>query len=359
MGRFSIACPLLAVALAVTSPASAADDAPLYKRTPLAPAAAVIPGLALHGAGHFVAREPAIATRLLVVEGAALAGIGGSLAILAVTGASRRIVAPVATIAVASVGLFFISGLADLYGVLAPPRGLGTPLRALPFVETYAGARGVYDPQFSHRWFATQGVSLRAGAFQFAGEAWQAPGGPTSQLMGTAALRLSGPTTTPSAVKDGSYVDLVTALTHRAFHRDGFSTVTAELRFAGRLDLHRFARTMRGSFAELQVGGALANHHYTYGGNESDGILIVRLAYGLYLGHGVRSGEVSLFYDHRRDTIAGGMLLGGIGAGYVGVLGVQGRWFFHEQWGLAGDAQVGSAYMAGLSLVFRHGAVAW
>ena len=49
----------------------------------------------------------------------------------------------------------------------------------------------------------------------------------------------------------------------------------------------------------------------------------------------------------------------GIGAGYVGVVGVQGRWFFHEQWGVSGDAAVGSAFMAGLSLVFRQGAVAW
>jgi hypothetical protein len=344
------------LALAIARPATAADDAPLAKRTPLAPVVAVIPGAAIHGLGHFVAHEPAIGTRLLIAEGVAIGGIATSLSILALTGASRRIVAPVATLAVTSVGLLFISALADLYGVVAPRNGFGTPLRALPFVETSAGVRAIYDPQFSHRWFAMQSIGVRAGAFHFGGEAWQAPGGPTSQLMATTALRLSGPTTRPQATRDGTYVDLVAALTHRAFRGDGFSTLTAEMRFAGRLDLHRFARTMRGSFAELQIGGALASHHYAHGGSEGDGVLIVRVAYGLYLG---RSSELSLFYDHRRDTLAGGMLLPGIGAGYVGVFGVQGRHFFDRAWGLSADAQVGSAYMAALSLVFRQGAVAW
>jgi hypothetical protein len=172
-----------------------------------------------------------------------------------------------------------------------------------------------------------------------------------SQWMATAAVRLSKPT----AAKDGSYVDLVSAVTHRSFFRDGFSTLTGEVRFAGRLDLQRFSHTMRGSFAELQIGGALASHRYTFGGREGDGILLVRLAYGLYLRHG----EVSLFYDHRRDTIAGGMLLGGIGAGYVGVAGLEGRYFFDPAWGVAGDVQIGSAYLAALSLVFRQGAVEW
>jgi len=345
---------LLAGVLALTNNARAADDAPLAKRTPLAPVVAVVPGAAVHGLGHFVAGEPKIGTRLLIAEGIAVAGIGSSLTILAVSGASRRIVAPVATLAVTSVGLLIISGLADIYGVVAPRNGLGTPLRALPFIETSAGVRGVYDPQFSHRWFATQSIGVRTGALSLGGEAWQAPSGPTSQMMASAAVRLTRP-----RERDGTFLDLASALTHRGFYGDGFTTLTGEVRLVGRLDLHRFARTMRGSFAELHVGGALASHRYSYGGRESDGVLIVRMAYGLYLGHGVRSGEVSLFYDHRRDTIAGGMLLGGIGAGYVGVAGVQGRYFFDGSWGVASDVQVGSAYLAAVSLVFRQGAVAW
>lgn len=328
-------------ALLLLPSAARADD-----QKPLAIAASIVPGAAIHGAGHFVAGQPAIGRRLLVVEGIGLGMAVSSLAVIAATGASRRTVAPLAMMTVTGVGLFALSALADLYGVVAPAGGSGSPLRELPWVETSAGVRGVYDPQFRYGAVVDQAIDVRASRVRVRLEAMQAPSGGFSR----AAALFGGRVVTTA---DHSFIDLEWGLSQRAYRGDGFRVTTAEVRIASRLNLEHFARTMRGSFAELLLGTAIASVRYAAGGVTADDLLLVRVGYGVYLGP--RS-ELSLYYDHRRDTIAGGGLLRGIGAGYVGYFGLDARYFLDDRWGVAFDARVGGAYIAGASLIFRQGA---
>jgi hypothetical protein len=60
-----------------------------------------------------------------------------------------------------------------------------------------------------------------------------------------------------------------------------------------------------------------------------------------------------VFYDHRHDGYAGGLLMPGLGSGVAGQLGVRGRWFFDERYGIAAEGMFGSAIVAGASLVVR------
>jgi hypothetical protein len=62
-----------------------------------------------------------------------------------------------------------------------------------------------------------------------------------------------------------------------------------------------------------------------------------------------------LYYDHRHDGFAAGLKMTGLGSGVAGHFGMEGRLYLDSQWGLLLDAQVGSAYVAGLSILFRHG----
>ncbi len=328
-------------ALLLLPSAARADD-----RKPLAIAASVVPGAVVHGAGHFVAGQPAIGRRLLFVEGVGLGMAVSSLAVIAATGASRRTVAPLAMMTVTGVGLFALSALADIYGVVAPPGGFGAPLRALPWIETSAGVRGVHDPQFRYGAVVDQAIDVRASRMRVRLEAMQAPGGAFFRNAALVSGRLI-------ATPDHSFVDLEAGLSERAYRRDGFHVTTAELRLASRLNLEHFAATMRGSFVELLLGAAIASYRYAAGGVTADDLLLARVGYGVYLG---AASEVSLYYDHRRDTIAGGGLLSGIGAGYVGYFGLDARWFLDPRWGVAFDARIGGAYIAGASLIFRQGA---
>jgi hypothetical protein len=51
-----------------------------------------------------------------------------------------------------------------------------------------------------------------------------------------------------------------------------------------------------------------------------------------------------------------GLKVTGIGSGVLGHFGLAARWFVSESVGFALDAQVGSAYLGGASLIFRSGA---
>ena len=61
-----------------------------------------------------------------------------------------------------------------------------------------------------------------------------------------------------------------------------------------------------------------------------------------------------IYYDHRHDDFAAGFKLRGIGSGVAGHFGIEGRMYLSEHWGVSAEAMVGSAYVAGVSILFRH-----
>jgi hypothetical protein len=166
-----------------------------------------------------------------------------------------------------------------------------------------------------------------------------------------AAYRPSGPRPEALAV-DGSYVDLVLGATNHRFSREAFDLTVLEAQARGRVELRRLASSLAGSFAEWGLGLGWVLTHYHVGAHETDadGLLLARFGYGVHLGH---AAEAMVFYDHRHDDYAGGLKLTGLGSGVPGHIGLQGAWFFLESWGVRAEAQAGSAYLAGLSLVYR------
>jgi hypothetical protein len=86
-------------------------------------------------------------------------------------------------------------------------------------------------------------------------------------------------------------------------------------------------------------------------------VLLGRFGFGVTLrGLSAPGSEAVVYYDHRHDDYAAGLQLNGIGSGVAGHFGASVRWFFLESFGIAADAQVGSAYLGGASLLFRPGA---
>jgi hypothetical protein len=330
-------------------------------RSPWAVGAAVVPGLVAHGAGHYVAGERRTAGRLLALEGAGVLATGGGLTLLAVTGASRRLVGPVAAATFVGVGLFAVSALADLYGVLAPPGGAGEPPRVAPTFAAELGVRHVYDPVFPYRAFAYQALEVRAGAWRAGQSGWYSLGGYANRrLRLEGARRLLGPRPAanggPSA-EDGSFLDVEVAATDHDYAPEGFAITTGEASVRGRLDLARVGPTLAGSFAEFGVGGALAANRYDRHSDEADGLLLGGFAFGVYLGRGSAAGggEAKLYYDHRHDGYAAGLKMRGLGSGVPGHLGARAVYFFAPAWGAAVEAEAGSAYVTGLSVLYRYG----
>lgn len=85
-------------------------------------------------------------------------------------------------------------------------------------------------------------------------------------------------------------------------------------------------------------------------------LFLARTGFGAWFGQpGAPRTEVTLYYDHRRDTLAGGLLLRGIGSGYLGFVGLRGDVWWTESWGFGAYVEQGSAFLLGAHARFRYG----
>jgi len=322
-------------------------------------AAAIVPGILVHGAGHFAAGDPETASRLLVLEGVGLETLAAGFIPIVLTGASRRVVGPAAALSVFGVGMFAVSLLSDVYGVATPEGGFGSSPGTVATLQIGGGYRYVYDPVFAYRNFLAYDIDYRVGRWRIEPSAWVALDSDNSRLRALASFRFLGPLPDREpGGHDGSYLDLEAAVTRHAYGSDRFATTTGELQIAARIDLDHLASSLAGSFAEASLGGALAGYHYDVSGaaNDVGDLLLARFAYGVYFGQvGRPRGEAMLYYDHRHDDFAAGLKLTGLASGIAGHFGVDGRVYLTDRWGVSAEAAVGSAYVAGVSLLFRHG----
>ena len=325
----------------------------------LGTAAALVPGVVVHGTGHLVVGDTKTGLRLLALEGAGLGVLATGFIPLVATGASRRLIGPAIALTATGVGLFAISFLADIYGVVAPTGGVGSPFRTAPTLQTALGYRYVYDPVFAYRNFMVQEIDYRTGRWRVHPSAWFALDDTNSRVRAHFAYRLTGPLPegNPGA-RDGSFLDLETAVTRHTFTSEGFATATGEIAVAGRLDMARIGPSLRGSFAEMSVGWALQAYSYRARGTRADvgELLLARFGYGMYIGWpGSPRAEVMIYYDHRHDDFAAGFKMTGLGSGTIGHFGAEGRLFVSDHWGVAAEAAFGSAYVTGLSILYRQG----
>lgn len=311
----------------------------------------MVPGVLAHGAGHYVLCERRTAKTLLAMEGVGVGAAGGSLTGLALTGASRYFVAPLALGLLGGASLFTVSFLADLYGVAAPDGERGSPPRRLPRLSTQTGLRYVYDPQFRYRAFLSHGFRLDSRWFWLAPSLDVALDAKNHRYALSAGHRLIGPSSRRDS-NSGTRVDLQLGVSDHDYGDDGFAMRTFEASLAMRLDLDTLGPTLRGSFAETELG--YARQQSRFDGLPGDGSdeLLVRVTVGAYLGSG--QGEFQFGYAHRRDTLAGGLRVPGIGAGYLGFLQQRSELSFGTL-GVATEVAYGSAFLVSGFLLIRLG----
>jgi hypothetical protein len=339
-------------------PASNAGAAPppvSPGRRAVAIAASVIPGVLVHGSGQWVLHQPKTGQRLLLLEGI---GVGSALvsgAGLALTGASRYTVAPFAIGALAGLGLFSLTLLADVYGALAPDGGTGSAETIRPRLTVWTGLRYVHDPLFSHSSLLSHGFTWDTGPVSIAPSLDFALDSSNRRYELAVARRLLGKTANERA-ESGSVLDLTAGVSDHAYHEEGFGFTNLELRVGGRLDLQAIGPRLTGSFGEAEFG--YARQLLRYDGLDGDATdeLLARIGFGIYLGHpGAVHGEARVAYNHRRDTFAGGLHLPGLPAGYAGYVEQRTELFFLREFGAALEVQYGSAFVAGAFLLLRPG----
>jgi hypothetical protein len=298
------------------------------------------------------------AQKLAIAGGIGLVGALTSVGLVALTGASRRVVGPLAAAGVMSVGIFSTSLLGDLYAVLAPEGGTGEPLREVAPIEAMTGAYAMSDPIFRHSALVVERLDMRWALLRTSVQAEHAPETVSRRLRMEEGIRLYG-TRPGERGRDGTFVELEGAFTDHAYPRDGFGTTIAELSVRARMDLARVDRELSGAFVEGQVGtGLMVDRYRGVGTNDTGSLLLGRFAFGTYLGTPSADdvhGEASVYYDHRRDGFVGGLEPNGIGAGYLGSVGALGRMWLGRSFGIGANVAAGSALLGGVSLHFRSG----
>ena len=251
-------CLTLAACLVATSAHAepAPDSAVPVPRSsgPLPTAAAVVPGLLVHGTGHYALRQPRTARRLLLMEGIGLGlFLSGGLT-LVFTGASRYFTAPAASATMLGFGLFSTSYLADIYGTVSNDGGAALS-RNLPPArwETELGYRRLADPEFAYHDFMLERVSRQIGPLRLSPSGFFSLRGDTARYRLQTDYRVAGNYEDPHP-RDASFVDVTLAFTHQQHGPEHFTRSSAELSVDARYDLVRLGPTLRGAFTELGVG---------------------------------------------------------------------------------------------------------
>jgi hypothetical protein len=325
---------LLIASLALGAP----EEPPAFD--PLAAGAAVVPGLLVHGAGHFVAGDSTTARRLLLVQGGGFLGVlVGFVGGVVSTGASRWLTGPGVAVTIAGVGAFGGSALADLYGVLAPPGGFGSAGPAA-LAEVSAGWLLVRGPQRGD--FASLAADLRWRAWHVAPRAEIGDGRDRERLgLGYRVLD-----------NGGSHLAVLVAGIHDGRETLGFRALTGELALDARLALADVSPALAGAYAEYGAGWAY--RWVLYDGVEAmqtEDFLLARIAFGVWIGEG---GSAELFYDHRHDGFAAGLTQEGLGSGPVGHFGAALELPVAGPFGIAAEVARGGAVVARLALSYRY-----
>jgi len=327
-------------------------DPPDAGRRTAAAALAIVPGVLVPGGGHLLLGDSAGARKMLLLKGTGLATFFAGFLPILYSNASDKVMHASYPVAIGGFGLFAIATLGDLYGACFSGRPPGRAPAFTPDLELEQHWMHVADDQFGYDHFWHVGLTGRVEGARLRGDFFHSPTDGNTRMVLEAAWRFFGarPQRARTTMRDGSFLELSAALTRHAFPAQRFTVNTPELFLLGRLDLRRLAPSLAGSFAEMGVGLGIEFTDFVDvgGGPDRAQLLLFQVAYGLYLGSGVRAGEAKLFYNHRHDDWAGGM------QGVLGYFGVSGRVNFSRNWGLDAVVERGSATRIMLGAVFRY-----
>lgn len=310
-------------------------------RRALAITAAIFPGIGLRGIGSRIVGEKRAAKRLAIgaLGSVVVAGAAGGL--IGVTNGNPYTIAATPLV-LAGIGGLLTTWVEDIWiaaGGSAVQAGPRAPAAwSVELGETWQ--HDVYRERLLQRAAATVAVG-RFGAGTAAmvdtnGESWLVFGDVKARVLGDAAC-----------------ADCVVARIGGRVQRDDADRVTqvvGEIEVTGRLGLARFDPAFRSNFVELSSGLGLDRITYAGDVSEVDSLLLGRFAWGAYL----PGGELTVYYDHRRDGLAGG-INAWRASGFIGSFGATAEVQIDGPWTLRGEFQIGNAYLSTLALAYRGG----
>lgn len=306
----------------------------------LAVSASLVPGVLVHGSGHYALGDRRTAWRLLKMEGLgiALMGVGGGL--LGATGSDEHPAALYVPLLAGGAALFAGSFLADLLGVSLSGLRAGTsatvPTRLRPDAlgSTSLGYRFVSHPSLGDSHLLRATASVRAGPATVAVAAEAASSNRYRAFEGEATYRL--PWRPLAAAKLEAGFDIA----HRRLPSGEATSSPAALWLEAAWLLDRYVPRLPGAYARGRLGFGVESVDYAGVAGRSDDLVpfVVAIA-----GIGLRLGrlDVEANYDQRQDGLPGGGFYGRL-PGMLGSIGLAGRLGLTSRWALTGETRYGT-----------------
>lgn len=307
--------------------------------------AAIGPGLFIRGTGSYIVHEKRTAKQLAKWGYIGLAGaaVGGAAVGLSGGYPPTMVLMPVL---LAGGGMVFTTWWADIAVAAGLDRGHSSARATAPWSVELA-TMWLDDP------FRTTGL-LRVGGRYDSGRwgvgAFGTVDAENEIRIGEAEARyrIIGAPPTGKPIKDGSR--LVVRAGGRVHTDDGdnVTIATGELEVIGRYDLFHLDRVLAGTFIQLSTGFGIERAAFT-GAHDYNSIFLAAFAWGAYLGN---RGEAAIFYDHRRDTIIGGLPAFGA-AGFVGSLGAYVDYLLDRRFAVRAQVDWGNALITTFGIRVR------
>lgn len=316
------------------------------KRRTAAVASAVFPGFVLRGSGSWVVGEKRTARRLAILAAIGVGGIAVGGGVVGGTGGYPYTM-PLMPVLLGGSGLFFTSWWADIANAAGITRR-GTARAAAPWALEI-GTVWLHDA-YRERGLMRAGARLDRGRVGI-GVATLVDA-EREMFDGELDLRLRilGAPPTGAPITDGSRLVARTGFRVHDDDDDRVRLKTAEIELIARVDLQRIDALLAGTFMQLSAGVGVERATYPTT-HDNNSVLLGTFAWGAYLGD---RGELALYYDHRRDSIQGG-IAAGRAAGFVGSMGGYVDRYVAQRIAVRGQLDVGSAWVTTFGVRFEGG----
>ena len=327
-------------------PSQADLQPPNARGSALATGAAVVPGVFIHGAGHFTLGERQSAYRLLAMEGVGLAGVIGGIGTLAAVGGSEKFAFVYVPMTVTGLGLFTISFLADVIGAAHGTAPWAEPT-ILSGMTVRTGYVGLFGSKHSFRHLGELSAEWRTDQLVLDGRATLHPQGDFAGYGILAGWKLWAPANEP-VTRLGFYSELA----HQDFRQEGFAMTTFRAFAQLRWNLGDLVATMQNAWILGRMGWGFDAFHFDGTSEDDDGLpfLVSDIGIGLMATSWV---ELELSYRHRKGELPGGMSLSDGLSGFAGMLELRSRVELGKGWALAPGARLGTGVMPWLHLESR------
>lgn len=311
---------------------------PSKVRRVAATAAAIVPGVALIGSGSFVLGNRRAARRLATLQLIGLAAIVAGGAPQAATYGSAR-VAPLIPLLLGGVATWLAGWAGDLW-IATGADASGARPRRQPRLSLELGSVVARDPLRGARAYAALDADLAAGRWRLAGALL------ASVERDEQRLRLAAEH--PLWRRAGTTLGLRLRGEHFRNQIGPVDATRLDVALRGHLDGAAVTPELAGTFAEFDVGAGVEIDQFEPGGTDLTDRLVARMAWGRHIGAG---GALRLFYDHRRDGLAGG-IAASRASGFVGTIGALAEVPVAPGWAATGSIEFGAGWVFGAGL--RH-----